>query len=87
MNKLIRILITPATNHNLFKSIHLKLRRKYYFYFYLLTITFTFTFYYYYYYYYYITITFFIYSIIEAQRSVNNASNKEKRKEKIEIIN
>ena len=29
----------------------------------------------------------FFYSIIEAHRSVNNASNKEKRKEKIEIIN
>ena len=62
MNKLIRILITPTTNHNLFKSIHLKSRRKYYFYFYLLTITFTFTFYYYYYYYHYITF-FFLHSI------------------------
>ena len=36
--------------------------------------------------YYYITITItFFYSIIEAHGPVNNASNKEKRKEKIEI--
>ena len=86
MNEVIRILIRPTTNHNLFKSTHLKLRRKYYFTFWLLLLLLSITIiiiiiiillYYHYYY--------FFYSIIEAHGPVNNASNKEKRKEKIEI--
>ena len=48
MNKLIRIVITPTTNHNPFKSIHLILRRKYHFYFYLLLLLLLLSLYYYY---------------------------------------